>query len=81
MNYDILSNGTIIYLVNCTVTEDKLVAGFGFFEGGCPDNVPIKDMANNRIGMFQLPAEAKGSVHPVALGDFDSPIIMIRKHE
>ena len=78
MDYQTLGNGSIVYLANCSVSDDELISGFAFFEGGCPDSLPIKDTAQNRIGFFELPEEAKGSVHPVALGDFDSPIVMKR---
>ncbi|EKU98039.1 hypothetical protein Lepto7375DRAFT_7298 [Leptolyngbya sp. PCC 7375] len=78
MRYQVLGNGSIVYLVNCSVSKTELTAGFAFFEGRCPDSVPIKDTANKRIGVFELPDEAKGSAHPVTLGDFDSPIIMKR---
>ena len=78
MDHQVLGNGSIVYLVNCSVSETELSAGFAFFEGRCPDSVPVKDIANNRIGVFELPEKAKGSAHPVALGDFDSPIIMKR---
>ena len=78
MDYQVLGNGSIVYLVNCSVSDPELIAGFAFFEGRCPNSVPIKDSADNKIGIFELPEEARGSAHPVALGDFDSPIIMKR---
>ena len=78
MTHEVLGNGSIVYLVNCAVSETKLVAGFGFFEGNCPDTIPIKDLTSKTIGNFELPIEAKGSAHPVALGDFSSPIEMKR---
>ena len=76
VSYEVLGNGAIVYLVNCSVSETELTAGFAFFEGGCPDTIPIKDMAQKKLGVFELPEEARGSAHSVALGDFDSPIVM-----
>ena len=78
-HYEVLRFGSLIYLVNCVVTPQEIQAGFGFFEGGSPDHYPLRDEKDfNKIAQVFTPEEAKGSAHPVVLGDFDSPIILKR---
>lgn len=81
IKHTILRNGDLIFLANCVVLDDKLTAGFGFFEGGCPAVIPLRTNADQLIGRFILPDEAKDCAHPVAMGDYGSPIELKRYEE
>lgn len=77
MHYDSLRLGEYIFLANCWVGESQVQAGFGFFNGGSPDSFPLSHRGV-RVAVVEIPDEAKGNINPVAMGDYDSPIILKR---